>query len=718
MKRKQMKRPALIPRSSILLWIVMTFLMADTSLAQVISVSDIGLATGFQDTVFGHHKRGRAGIAADFDLDGYIDYYIGNPGDESFILRNVPGTLGERAFEFHQTLVTDSLAWGGVAFDYDNDGDYDIFISCGANEGVGLDFMFRNDWIMNGVPTGVLSFTDVTAEAGVAGPVPPGDSPVTIQSKFTISPVDCGHHGSMPANGPPLPLEGGGPVQTASANGVVADYDRDGDNDLFVNGNHMVTPYPELTGRNTLWRNNGDGTFTDATYDAGLGTILSPTRHSTFLDYDNDGDPDLYENNFGAYNILWRNNGDGTFTDVTIEASAEGSDLRYPWYSFVSASADLNNDGWEDLLMFTRGSFETENGSPYGEGHAIYLNHEGVFENFADLTNLNDEFVVLAGVMGCMVADVSGDGLPDIYIGNGGPNTGVADQFFTSVPGSATPAFEDKTSLIDFPAAIPAGFPEPPYPYRTHGTSFVDIDNDGILEIAVVNGGPAAMGDEVREPNRLFKVTTAQPYSWIKVRPVGDGVTVARDAIGTRMVVEVSREGGEPWRVYKTLFAGSAFSAQNGFEVHFGLSNADSIHSLTLTWPDGHQTTTAQNLALNSSLIIQMDGSIVTSVAGGGPQTGDTQVTGYMLAQNHPNPFNPTTTIRYSLPEPGGVNIAVYDILGRKVATLVDEFRQAGEHSIVWNGTATSGEKVSSGLYVYRMQAGGHLLTQKMVLMK
>jgi hypothetical protein len=137
-----------------------------------------------------------------------------------------------------------------------------------------------------------------------------------------------------------------------------------------------------------------------------------------------------------------------------------------------------------------------------------------------------------------------------------------------------------------------------------------------------------------------------------------------------------------------------------------------------MTWPDGRQTVTEEGLSLNSSIIIQMDGSIVTSVGGSGHPAGSTQVEGYALAQNHPNPFNPATTIRYLIPESGNVDISVYDLLGRKVTTLVDEYRSAGEHSIVWDGTTALGEKVTSGLYLYRMEAGGRVFTEKMVLLK
>jgi len=695
--------------------------------SQIVSVSDVGLQSAFQDTVLGHHKKGRAGIAADFDLDGYIDYFLGNPGDESVILRNVSGGHGRRFFQLQQVLLVDSLAWGGVAFDYDNDGDYDLFVTCGANEGIGYDFLFRNDWILNGQPTGILSFTNVTGFAGVGGPLPPpaGMGPVQTRTEVPLSMDDCGtEHGAyrpfLRFDQTTPPVESTLPVRTASANAVVADYDQDGDDDIFVSGNitvHSDPRYPDLIGRNTLWRNNGNGTFTDVTYTSGLGGSLRPTRHSTFFDYDNDGDADIYENNYAEANILWKNNGDGTFTDATDEASAAGEDLHYPWKSFVSGAADLDNDGWDDLVVFLRGLDDASFGSPYPErAHAMFLNTMGVFTNIAASTVINDHFVVTDGVMGCTVADVSGDGLPDIYIGNGGPSQGVADQFFVSVPGSSTPTYTDNSSMIDFPASSPPGFPPRPYPYRTHGTSVVDVDNDGKPELAVVEGGIAHSEDA--EPNRLFKIQTATPNSWLKVRPVGDGTVIAKDAVGARVRVDVTNAAGASWSVYRTLFAGSFFSAQSGFALYFGLGDATTVTGVFIRWPNGSRTIMRTEMGIDTSLVVMSTPADEAFVSGLNQAVGADLPVEFSLRQNYPNPFNPSTTISYSLPIATLVRLRIFDLLGREVATLVDETESAGYRSVVWDGTDDSGRKVTSGMYACRLEAGSFSAIQKMILTK
>jgi hypothetical protein len=545
-------------------------------------VTDIGLKTRFQDHFFGHFKRGRATVAADFDLDGRIDFYIGNPGDESMVLRNVIGSDGKLTFKVVQVLLTDELAWGAVAFDYDNDGDYDIFVTIGGNEGVGFNHLFRNLWVESGGTH--LSFEDVTDIAGVSGPIPPGWSQ---------------------------------PIEVANANAVVADYDRDGWDDIFVNVGIVDASPPEIRGRNILWHNNGDGTFTDVTDQVGL-TTMRNTRISTFFDMDNDGDIDLYENNFTDDNVLWRNrlveDGVATFEDVTVQFSPPGENLACPTDSFDSVAADFDNDGWEDLLVLTNlGDNHSAPGKgpatvcPYADGHALFHNLGGTgFVNVAVSSEINNAFPTKHGVMGAQVGDVTGDGVPDVYIGNGAPPAGNNDQFFIADSAVGGPIhFVNQTSLIDFPAPQAPGVIYPPYPYRTHGTAFVDVDNDGTLEIAVANGGPASWPDTVQEPNRLFKITQRAPPNWLKVRPVGNAVTVAKDAVGTRFALTVRRGGGTPWIIHRTLFAGSCFSAQNGFEVHFGLGNADTIEQLDITWPDGTVQTITAGLTCNTSMVVQ-----------------------------------------------------------------------------------------------------------------
>jgi len=543
---------------------------------QIPVVEDVALTSGFQDLWFGHHNRGRALVAADFDLDGRVDFFVGNPSDESFILRNVSERPGEAAFELGPILLTSHFAWGAAAADYDNDGDYDLFVSVGGNEGIGFDHLFQNRWFEDGRTS--LTFVNVTGTAGVGGPL--------------WNPTMA--------------------VDIASANGVWSDYDLDGDVDLFVNGHMYPSSWPMFIGENHLWRNEGDGTFHRVTADVGLVGPMAETQNSTFLDIDNDGDFDLFECNDRRRNVLWRNllteSGVAEFEDVTAEFSPAGQDLGYPEQCFASAAGDFDNDGWEDLIVFKRG-VGLEDGSPYPAGHALFINQRGAgFENIADAAGLNRAYQEVNGVMGCQIGDIDGDGVLDVFFGNGGPPSGESNQLFLSDSAvGAPPHYVDRSHLIDVPAPQEPGVPYPPFPYRTHGSAIVDVDGDGQPELAIVNGGRAVEPDRVQEPNRLFRFEYDPKPTFLRVRPVGNGTSVSRDAIGTRLALTIRRGSGPPRTVHRTLFAGSAFSAQNGFEVYFGLGDADSIDALTIVWPDGHRDVISADIPIGGSIVVQRE---------------------------------------------------------------------------------------------------------------
>jgi hypothetical protein len=113
----------------------------------------------------------------------------------------------------------------------------------------------------------------------------------------------------------------------------------------------------------------------------------------------------------------------------------------------------------------------------------------------------------------------------------------------------------------------------------------------------------------------------------------------------------------------------------------------------------------------------EVQGNTVVLTKNPGDAGGITPAT-YSLGQNYPNPFNPSTTIAYSLKNPGHVKISVYNVLGQNVRTLVNEFKDANAHTAVWNGLDDAGNIVSSGVYFYRIQTGDYSDIRKMVLMK
>jgi enediyne biosynthesis protein E4 len=512
----------------------------------------------------------------------------------------------------HNTYIIEVNGAGCAFFDYDNDGSMDIFMLSGRR--------------LEGVPPGSSNrlyhnnrdgtFTDVTAKAGL----------------LDVAGWACGV--------------------------CVGDYNNDGFEDLFL------TYY----GQNRLYRNNGDGTFTDVTAKAGL--LYPHTRFGsgcTFVDYNRDGLLDLFVSNYVEIDLanaprpsldvpncnydgvptncgpnglvapshfLYRNNGDGTFTDVSKESGI--ASLR--GYGFTAVGFDADEDGWQDIFVACDST----------PSYLLLNNHDGTFREEALLRGvaLSSDGHVLAG-MGVGVGDYDLDGHLDIlktHFQNQATglyhNNGKGE--FEDVTASAGLASERRfiswgTGLVDFdndghpdilvvtgtvypeleklnPAKFPARSPRIVFRNQGNGTfvemgtevgatifehhgsrgcAFGDFDNDGDLDVLIMNRN---------EPPSLLRNDAPAGNRWIKIRL--EGVQSNRSAIGSRVLV---RYGGKVQA--QCVVSQASFLSSNDPRLHFGLGTA-STADVEVYWPTGKMDSYAR-VAVDQLITIREGQGIV-----------------------------------------------------------------------------------------------------------
>ncbi len=498
----------------------------------------------------------------------------------------------------------------GVAFlDYDNDGWLDILLLSGSR--------------LEGAPDGATNrlyknnrdgtFTDVTEEAGL--------------------------------------------TRTGWAYSVtVGDYNNDGYEDLFIT----------YWGQNVLFRNNGDGTFTDVTREAGL--LSERTRWGagcTFVDYDRDGHLDLFVSNYvefdldsvplpgekgtcnwkgipvhcgpmglpPATHLLYRNNGDGTFTDISAASGVEGIEGTY---GMTVVAADFDNDGWPDIyvacdstnsLMFMNnhdGTFREEGlerggalsedgieqaGMGLGIGDFnldgnldIFKTH---FANDTDIVYQNDgegafeDMTIRAGLAvetrfvawGAGMVDLDNDGLPDLFA--------VTGNVYPEME-AVIPSYKYKTPRLiyrnlggKFEQLIEQAGPGIAAEHSSRGCAFGDFDNDGDIDILVMN---------MNEPPSLLRNDLTGGHHWVKVKL--EGVKSNRSALGGRVTCHY---GGK--RQVQEVLGQASFYSVNDSRLHFGLG-AEKSMDLVIRWPLG-DVETFKSVAADQLVVIREGEGIV-----------------------------------------------------------------------------------------------------------
>jgi enediyne biosynthesis protein E4 len=512
------------------------------------SFSEIGARAGLvAPTVYGgrHTNRyllettGCGAAAFDYDGDGWLDLFLVNgttlqgfpQGSEptSHLYRNRrDGTFEDVTKKAGLGLI----GWGQAACagDYDNDGHEDLFVTFwGVNQ------LFRNK--------GDGTFEEVTSAAGLE----------TGRARWGSG---C----------------------------AFLDYDRDGRLDLFA-GNYIdldlaTTPGPESGlcrykgvpvacgppglpgGRNLLYRNQGNGRFTDVSVSSGI-TRASGTYALgvSTLDFDDNGWVDLYVANDSSPSALYLNNGDGTLTDIAIKAGCAYSQDGKPQAGMGVAVGDANRDGRMDI-------FKTNFA---GDTSTLYMNSgNGLCDDLTYPSGLGRNTRWLG--WGVSFLDLDLDGWLDLFLVNGHVYPEVEQ--LKSEAGYEQPKvvylsrgggrFDDVTERLGKPLTVAKA---------ARGAAFADFDNDGDIDVAVNN---------VQDTPSLYRLDLKQPRSWLTVRLVG--VQSNRSAIGAR--VRLTAAGVTQ---VQEVRGGGSYYSQNDLRPHFGLGDAKIVDRLEVRWPNGRE---------------------------------------------------------------------------------------------------------------------------------
>ncbi len=335
---------------------------------------------------------------------------------------------------------------------------------------------------------------------------------------------------------------------------VWADINNDGLLDLFLG----VENQP-----NRLFLNNGDGTFKDISHSSGI-DVTRWAKAVVAADYDHDGYMDFYVSTYRDDSELWHNNHNLTFTDVAKQAGVPASAHGFPTWFF-----DYDNDGWPDLFVGSYYMSVDEVMRSYlglptkAATMKLYKNlGNGAFRDVTDRVGLNKVYMPMSANFG----DLDNDGYPDIYLGNGDPN-------YTSVLPHVLLHNKEGKQFTDITASSGTGDL-----HKGHAIAFADMNNDGAVDILAIVGG-ATRGDG--HMFRLFE-NPGNSNDWLRVHLVG--VKCNRPAVGARIKVTVTNNGGAPRSVYKWVNSGASFGA-SPFEQHFGLGPSAHIESIEVEWP-------------------------------------------------------------------------------------------------------------------------------------
>ncbi len=490
--------------------------------------------------------------------------------------------------------MAEQMGAGVALFDYDNDGDLDVFLVQGgpldsgspAKSPANTSRLFRNDLTVGPDGQRKLHFTDVTERAGVAlqaygmgAAVGDYDNDGYLDLFVTSFGPETLFHNNGNGTFTDVTAQAGVTDPLWSTSAAFIDYDRDGDLDLFV-ANYLdftlagnkecrdsvgsrdyCSPRAYHPVPDKLYRNDGSGRFTNVTETAGISKADGAGLGVATGDYDGDGWLDLYVANDATPNQLWINKHNGTFVDEGLISGAAVNAAGNPEGSMGIASGDFDNDGDEDLFVT----------NIVGETFAMYVNDgHGNFDDARTRTGLAAPTAAFTG-FGTDWIDYDNDGWLDLFVTNGAVNVIEAlrgdprpfrmrNQLFRN---TGQGRFEDKSSTAG-PVFARADV--------GRGAAFGDIDNDGDIDIVVTNNGGAVS---------LLINRAASTNHWLSLQLSQSSGN--RFAFGAMVSIE---RAGRPtlWRRVRT--DGSYLSASDS-RVHFGLGSSSAVDAVVVRWPDG-----------------------------------------------------------------------------------------------------------------------------------
>jgi hypothetical protein len=466
----------------------------------------------------------------DYDNDGYPGIFLVNGMDWPGHFRrhstprlyhnNRDGTFTDVT---HKAGLDIEMYGLGVAVgDYDNDGYDDLFVTA-----LGQSHLFHNN--------GNGTFTDVTQKAGLGG------------------------------------------IREFSTSAAWVDYDKDGYLDLVVGNYVQWSPendlYCTLDGKSKsyctpesykgasvrLWRNRGNGTFEDVTQKAGLHNPTSKTLGIAVIDYDNDGWPDLFFANDTEPNKLYRNNGNGTFTERGVLAGVAFSEAGVARAGMGADAADYDRSGHPSLLV---SNFSNQMlGLYHNEG-------QGLFVDEAPRSEVGRRSLLTLG-FACFFFDYDLDGWPDVFVADGHIDESIQRVQATVRYAELPHLFRNlgQGRFTEVTDAMGRAFATPRV---ARGAAYADIDNDGRLDLLIsTNGGPAVLFHNEGGSNSSLRIKLV-------------GTKSNRDGIGA-LVRLITADGPQS----RVLCSGSSYLSSSELVLTFGLGKQTKADSLEIHWPSG-----------------------------------------------------------------------------------------------------------------------------------